>query len=331
MYHSFDIKVAKELGVDQAIMISNFQYWIAYNSANKQNFHDGRYWTYNSYKSFTEIFPYFSPKQIRRIVQDLITKEVLIVGNFNELRNDHTNWYAFKDQAFWMSNLPPAQMGKQPKRASQQPAQQGNPAGPNGMPEPAQMGKALPDNKPLTDCKPHNSVAGATPENSPADQPGTPTPSQKKKSCAKKEKEPTEHWQALVDVWFKFYMDKKTEEPTFGGPEGKQLKEIVERLRKRAEKRRETKPELGPWDEQNACNTLLHFLQHAYKIDWINNNFLLSNLHKQFDKIIADAATGKTASNGGVNNNIKGQQPISAHSAFSKLAAINNGPGGSNG
>ena len=40
MIYSFDSGVAKEYGVNEAIMIANFQFWIKKNKANKNNFFD---------------------------------------------------------------------------------------------------------------------------------------------------------------------------------------------------------------------------------------------------------------------------------------------------
>lgn len=331
MYHSFDIEVAKEFGVDEAIMIANFQYWIVRNAAMKKNYQNGKFWTYNTHDGLTKIFPYWSRKQVRRILDSLLQTGVLEVDCFNKQGFDRTNWYTFKDPAKWLTGSF-AHLGDTSNTNGAKTIIDPQTIRANGEPEKgfasAQTGSPIPDYKQNNLPNKKNVVAHATPEILPADQPGTGSSSPKKKSCAKKEKV-TEHWQALVDIWFKFYLEQKKEEPTFGGPEGKQLKEIVDRLRKRADKRRETKPELGPWDEKNACDTLLHFLQYAHGIEWIKNNFLLSNILKQFDKIIADAAAGTTTQQHGINT--KGQQPISAHSAFSKLATINNMPGGSNG
>lgn len=97
MVYQFDTDIAKEYGVDEAVMIYNFQYWIAKNEANKKHFHDGRYWTYNTAEAFTKLFPFWSAGQIRRILKSLQEKDVLITGNFNPSAYDRTMWYAFSD------------------------------------------------------------------------------------------------------------------------------------------------------------------------------------------------------------------------------------------
>ena len=58
MIHSFDIEVAKKYGITEAILLNNINFWIEKNKANEINFYDGYYWTFNSKKAFSELFPY---------------------------------------------------------------------------------------------------------------------------------------------------------------------------------------------------------------------------------------------------------------------------------
>lgn len=102
MEHSFDIEVAKEYGILEAVIIRNFQYWIAKNIANRKNFMDGRYWTYNSLNALNELFPYASQRQIRYALDNLVEKGVLIKGCHNEDKRDRTIWFAFADNGKWI-------------------------------------------------------------------------------------------------------------------------------------------------------------------------------------------------------------------------------------
>jgi hypothetical protein len=98
MTYQFDIDVASKYGVDSAIMIQNLAFWIKTNASEGRNFYDGRYWTYNSVRSFEKLFPFWSYKIIRRILENLLKSGVLIAGNYNENTYDRTNWYALSDQ-----------------------------------------------------------------------------------------------------------------------------------------------------------------------------------------------------------------------------------------
>lgn len=93
----FKSEIAKKYGVDEAIMIGNLAHWIEKNEANGRNFYDGRYWTYNSIEAFTKLFPFWTARQIRRILKSLEDKKVIITGNYNQSTYDRTTWYAFAD------------------------------------------------------------------------------------------------------------------------------------------------------------------------------------------------------------------------------------------
>ena len=70
------------------------QHWIEKNKANGKNFFDGHYWTYNSRKAFTELFPYATARQIETALKKLIDDGVIITGNYNNSAYDRTLWYA---------------------------------------------------------------------------------------------------------------------------------------------------------------------------------------------------------------------------------------------
>lgn len=98
MNHNFNIDIATKFGVENAIMMENIFYWILYNKAKEENFHDGRYWTYNSIRSFTELFPYWTKRQIERIISNLKKDNCIITGNFNKKTYDKTSWYTLTDE-----------------------------------------------------------------------------------------------------------------------------------------------------------------------------------------------------------------------------------------
>lgn len=102
MNYNFDVEVAREYGVNEAIMITNFQFWIKKNKSNNENFFDNHYWTYNSHKAFIKLFPFWSEQTIKTILKHLKERGVLITGNYNENKYDQTLWYAFADEERWL-------------------------------------------------------------------------------------------------------------------------------------------------------------------------------------------------------------------------------------
>jgi hypothetical protein len=98
MIYSFDEEVAKAVGVEAAVILDKFAWWIRRNEANGKNFHEGRYWTYNSTKAMEDMFPFFNRWKIERILKKLINDGYLLTGNFNKMAFDRTLWYTLSDK-----------------------------------------------------------------------------------------------------------------------------------------------------------------------------------------------------------------------------------------
>jgi len=97
MDYSFNVQLAEQYGVEEAVLLNHLYFWIQHNAANKKHFHDGRYWTYNSAQAFTEIFPFWSRQKIDRIIQFLREKDAVIIGNYNEKNGDKTRWFSLPE------------------------------------------------------------------------------------------------------------------------------------------------------------------------------------------------------------------------------------------
>ena len=110
MEHSFSISVARDFSVGAAIIVRHLQYWILINRANNINQVHGKTWTYNTHKSLSEIFPYWTPPQIKRILRALVDGGVIEKGYHAENKWDKTTWYSFQDEEKWLgpSALPEA-------------------------------------------------------------------------------------------------------------------------------------------------------------------------------------------------------------------------------
>ena len=81
---SFDSDVARDVGVNAAVLFYNIAWWIEKNKANNVNFHDGDYWTYNSMKAYTEMFPFMSKKTIETaigLLNSIINCILLVITN----------------------------------------------------------------------------------------------------------------------------------------------------------------------------------------------------------------------------------------------------------
>lgn len=90
----FDPEVAKDVGTDAAIILSNIEYWQAKNEANKTHYHEGKYWTYNSVEAFAKLFNYLTPSKIRTCLKNLEESGYVVSGNHNKSSYDRTKWYS---------------------------------------------------------------------------------------------------------------------------------------------------------------------------------------------------------------------------------------------
>ena len=87
-------KLAKEIGLNEAIVLNQLHYWIEKNKRAGNNYYDGRYWVYNTYEDWQkQDFEYWSVKTIQRIFSKLESIGLVISGNYNKMPMDRTKWY----------------------------------------------------------------------------------------------------------------------------------------------------------------------------------------------------------------------------------------------
>lgn len=97
--HSFDIDLASKYGIVEAILLNHFCFWLKKNKANNVHAHDGRYWTYGTMKAFAEMYPYLTVNQVRRALERLQEKGLVMDGEYNSKPFDRTKWYSLTDNA----------------------------------------------------------------------------------------------------------------------------------------------------------------------------------------------------------------------------------------
>lgn len=96
--HSFSVEDAEAYGIECAILINHFKFWIEQNQAMGRNFHDGRTWMYQTQQEITAVYSYWSEDIVFKLIKKLVDEEVLIKGNYNKTSFDRTTWYAFKNE-----------------------------------------------------------------------------------------------------------------------------------------------------------------------------------------------------------------------------------------
>ena len=99
MDHSFNIEVAKDVGIACAVLLNNIYWWVDKNEKNEYHLFEGKYWTRNTKKAYLEQFPYMTERQIEYALTKLRDKGYILVGNFNKAKYDRTLWYTITDKA----------------------------------------------------------------------------------------------------------------------------------------------------------------------------------------------------------------------------------------
>jgi len=109
-------ELATILGLNEAIILQQVHYWLVNNEKAGRNFEDGYYWTYGSYASWKEQFPFWSEKTIKNTILKLEKLGLLISGNFNKMALDKTKWYRIDyqklDEIIKQNTLTTAQKGR---------------------------------------------------------------------------------------------------------------------------------------------------------------------------------------------------------------------------
>ncbi|MDP9473435.1 MAG: hypothetical protein M3Q71_22700, partial [Chloroflexota bacterium] len=82
--------LAVAIGLNEAIVLQQIHYWLQ-RSTNER---DGRRWVYNSVKEWQAQFPFFSNATLRRTLESLEKRGLIVTAKHNRAAFDRTKWYA---------------------------------------------------------------------------------------------------------------------------------------------------------------------------------------------------------------------------------------------
>src|SRR6185369_14348582 len=91
------------LGCCAALILQQTHYWCLKNKEKGQNYRDGFFWTYNTYKEWAMNLRGFDERTIRRNIGMLSERKLLVVGRYNTRAYDNTKWYRVDE--FELKNL----------------------------------------------------------------------------------------------------------------------------------------------------------------------------------------------------------------------------------
>jgi hypothetical protein len=102
----FSKKIAKDVGVEEAMMFSNIFFWININKRRNDGYHfyEGKYWMYKTVRDFTEQYTFWTTAKVRRILNNLKKKGYVETGVFNKFGYDKTKWYTVAEKGHDMAN-----------------------------------------------------------------------------------------------------------------------------------------------------------------------------------------------------------------------------------
>ncbi|MFT5760913.1 MAG: hypothetical protein ACI8WA_000014 [Polaribacter sp.] len=101
MIFQFDSKIAEDYGINEAVFVHNIFFWINHNKANNKHCYEDKYWTYNTKMAYVKLFPFWTYEQVKKIIRNLVEKDVLLTANFNENSWDKTLWYTLTDEVLF--------------------------------------------------------------------------------------------------------------------------------------------------------------------------------------------------------------------------------------
>ncbi|MBQ0073986.1 MAG: hypothetical protein KBT34_07305 [Prevotella sp.] len=95
--HSFNVSLAKEVGLAEAIILQNFHFWHRANVDNPDMTKDGRVWFFRSVKSICDDFCYLTPSKVKTAIEKLVSDGWVLRGDYNSDRMKRVTWYSLTD------------------------------------------------------------------------------------------------------------------------------------------------------------------------------------------------------------------------------------------
>lgn len=94
MEYHFNLELAEQYGLSEAVFMHNIVFWCWKNECNGTGFRDGHYWTYNTNDALRKLYPFWSKGQIERIIAKCVEKGLLLVEINNKKAMDRTRSFA---------------------------------------------------------------------------------------------------------------------------------------------------------------------------------------------------------------------------------------------
>lgn len=95
-HHTFSVADAVEFGVNKAILLHNFRFWLGVNQRNQECQRDGATWTFLTADRIASAHGYMSRRSVARWLSELCDQGKIIRHQFGKIGNQ-TYWYTMPD------------------------------------------------------------------------------------------------------------------------------------------------------------------------------------------------------------------------------------------
>lgn len=96
--HSFDIDLAKKVGIEKALILKELCSVEEYKGNNRLDIADGKSWVYYSSDGLSKKFPYMKPSSIRRWMIELEEDGYIESRYLSSDKRDRVKWYHIKSE-----------------------------------------------------------------------------------------------------------------------------------------------------------------------------------------------------------------------------------------
>ncbi|WP_398472854.1 hypothetical protein [Tardiphaga sp.] len=94
---TFDVEIAKEYGLECAVLFQAIGYWARHNRSKPDRQRDGKAWMYMSRREWLEEFGYIGEGTLRSALQKLANAGLIERGNYSEGMYARTTWYTLTE------------------------------------------------------------------------------------------------------------------------------------------------------------------------------------------------------------------------------------------
>lgn len=90
----FDPALAKEIGINKAIIYQKISGWVAHNLRKQRNIIGGRAWSYNTIPDWGELFKWLHPDYVGKLIRELENSGLLVSAKLAKNKSIQTKYYS---------------------------------------------------------------------------------------------------------------------------------------------------------------------------------------------------------------------------------------------